>query len=129
MSGTPITYNESVVLAQSARFSAGRTARAADPARAAVPPAEYFACDATARWLATEVPERAGGGRRVALQFPDAWLGDARLVCSLLRERVPPRTELIVLGDTSYGECCVDEVAAAHTEADAVVHYGRSCLR
>lgn len=35
---------------------------------------------------------------------------------------------LYILGDTSYGTCCVDEVAAEHVDADVVVHYGRSCL-
>ncbi|KAF2020867.1 diphthamide biosynthesis protein [Aaosphaeria arxii CBS 175.79] len=35
---------------------------------------------------------------------------------------------LFILGDTSYGSCCVDEVAAEHVDADALVHYGRSCL-
>ena len=38
----------------------------------------------------------------------------------------PPR--LFILGDTSYGACCVDEVAAEHVDADVVVHYGRACL-
>lgn len=38
----------------------------------------------------------------------------------------PPK--LYILGDTSYGTCCVDEVAAEHVDADVVVHYGRSCL-
>lgn len=33
-----------------------------------------------------------------------------------------------ILGDTSYGSCCVDEIAAEHISADVVVHYGRSCL-
>ncbi|KAI5287098.1 Diphthamide biosynthesis protein 2 [Ascosphaera aggregata] len=36
--------------------------------------------------------------------------------------------QLFILGDTSYGECCVDEIAAEHVEADVVVHYGRACL-
>ena len=35
---------------------------------------------------------------------------------------------LYILADTSYGACCVDEVAAEHADADVVVHYGRSCL-
>ena len=35
---------------------------------------------------------------------------------------------LTILGDTSYGACCVDEVAAEHCDAEVVVHYGRSCL-
>jgi diphthamide biosynthesis protein 2 len=33
-----------------------------------------------------------------------------------------------ILADTSYGSCCVDEIAAEHVEAEVVVHYGRSCL-
>lgn len=35
---------------------------------------------------------------------------------------------ITILADTSYGACCVDEVAAEHCAADVVVHYGRSCL-
>jgi diphthamide biosynthesis protein 2 len=36
--------------------------------------------------------------------------------------------KLCILGDTSYGACCVDEIAAEHVDAEVVVHYGRSCL-
>lgn len=36
--------------------------------------------------------------------------------------------QLFILADTSYGTCCVDEIAAEHVSADVVVHYGRSCL-
>lgn len=36
--------------------------------------------------------------------------------------------KLYILADTSYGACCVDEVAAEHVNADVVVHYGRACL-
>lgn len=38
------------------------------------------------------------------------------------------RRRLYILADTSYGACCVDEIAAEHIDADVVVHYGRSCL-
>jgi len=38
------------------------------------------------------------------------------------------RVRLYILADTSYGACCVDEIAAEHISADAVVHYGRACL-
>lgn len=37
-------------------------------------------------------------------------------------------TKLTILADTSYGSCCVDEIAAEHVDADALVHYGRACL-
>jgi diphthamide biosynthesis protein 2 len=36
--------------------------------------------------------------------------------------------KLFILADTSYGACCVDEIAAEHVDADVVIHYGRSCL-
>ena len=38
------------------------------------------------------------------------------------------RHRLSILADTSYGACCVDEIAAEHGDAEVVVHYGRSCL-
>lgn len=39
-----------------------------------------------------------------------------------------PNVKLYILADTSYGSCCVDEIAAEHINADVVVHYGRACL-
>ena len=39
-----------------------------------------------------------------------------------------PEEKLCILADTSYGSCCVDEIAAEHVDADVVVHYGRACL-
>lgn len=99
------------------------------------------------------------GYRRVALQFPDAMLPDAPVVCCLLTTLAkggeggahpppppPPATQnngdidhsgegqrerdvlFFIIGDTSYGSCCVDEVAAQHLAADCVVHYGPACL-
>ena len=37
-------------------------------------------------------------------------------------------TRVFVLADTTFGSCCVDEVAAAHHAADAIVHFGRACM-
>lgn len=42
--------------------------------------------------------------------------------------QVASEETLTILADTSYGACCVDEIAAEHVNADVVVHYGRSCL-
>jgi diphthamide synthase subunit DPH2 len=94
------------------------------------------AIDETAAFLA------AVGATRVALQFPDELLsqspGVVRALTAALRKQPAGTTDggsaaagaarLAVLGDTSFGACCVDEVAAAHMPADAVVHYGPSCL-
>jgi len=64
--------------------------------------------------------------KKVALQFPDDLLVDAPNVASLLTERL--ENEVFILGDTTFGSCCVDEVAAAHMNADAVVHFGHHCF-
>lgn len=85
------------------------------------------------------------GYRRVALQFPDDQLKDAPQVCQWLMAQSRIRQDeqqaeqddgtapsivplFFVIGDTSYGSCCVDEVAAQHLNADLVVHYGHACL-
>lgn len=100
---------------------------------------------------------RQGKWKRIALQFPDSMLVDAPRVFERLRDGLrsarlqdPPLEEalseklsleenslpdehaaeesLCILADTSYGACCVDEIAAEHCSAEVVVHYGRSCL-
>ncbi|EDQ87073.1 uncharacterized protein MONBRDRAFT_33491 [Monosiga brevicollis MX1] len=69
---------------------------------------------------------RAEPFHRVALQFPDHLLSFAGRVYDALRERT--EASLFLLGDTSFGECCVDEVAAEHAGADLIIHFGHSCL-
>lgn len=64
--------------------------------------------------------------KRVALQFPDELLWCSVKVVSYLSGNTSAR--YFILGDTSYGSCCVDEVAAQHAEADCIIHFGRSCL-
>ena len=98
---------------------------------------------------------RKGKYHRVALQFPDELLPDAPKVIQLLDVRLkvesepfetgknlandlaqldidarqsPSEARLYILADTSYGACCIDEIAAEHVDADVVVHYGRACL-
>ncbi|RFU76984.1 diphthamide biosynthesis 2 [Trichoderma arundinaceum] len=77
-----------------------------------------------------------GGWRRVALQFPDHMLVDAPRVVEVLKQELESASagegardwRICILADTSYSACCVDEIAAEHTNADVVVHYGRTCL-
>ncbi|XP_015926252.1 2-(3-amino-3-carboxypropyl)histidine synthase subunit 2 [Parasteatoda tepidariorum] len=66
------------------------------------------------------------GFSKVALQFPDSLLGDAASVALKLEDLT--NKEIFILGDTSYGSCCVDEVAAEHVSADAIIHFGHACL-
>ncbi|TSL34573.1 2-(3-amino-3-carboxypropyl)histidine synthase subunit 2 [Bagarius yarrelli] len=64
--------------------------------------------------------------KQVALQFPDELLVDCVAVSSAIERKTQAKT--YILGDTTYGSCCVDEVAAEHVRADCIVHYGRACL-
>ncbi|KAF7290668.1 2-(3-amino-3-carboxypropyl)histidine synthase subunit 2 [Mycena indigotica] len=70
----------------------------------------------------------AGDYKRIALQFPDELLHESVPIYRQLKAGLGASRELYVLADTSYGSCCVDEVAAQHVEADAVVHYGYACM-
>ncbi|KMT00943.1 hypothetical protein BVRB_9g222090 [Beta vulgaris subsp. vulgaris] len=81
---------------------------------------------------------------RVALQFPDELLKDSIKVVRVLREKLRALRKcdddggeslverkdvgLYVMADTTYGSCCVDEVGAAHINAECVVHYGHTCF-
>ncbi|KAG6148556.1 Diphthamide biosynthesis protein 2 [Claviceps purpurea] len=75
---------------------------------------------------------RAGGWKRIALQFPDAMLVDAPRVVQTLEAQLcedgDESRRIHILADTSYSACCVDEIAAEHADSDVVVHYGRTCL-
>ncbi|KAJ1932522.1 Diphthamide biosynthesis protein 2, partial [Linderina macrospora] len=68
----------------------------------------------------------SGSYTKIALQFPDELLADSTAVAHALTERTGAK--IFILADTSYGSCCVDEVASEHYSADLIVHYGRTCL-
>jgi diphthamide biosynthesis protein 2 len=81
----------------------------------------------TAAWIVEH------GFQRVALQFPDHFVhrGPATAVSLsrlLTQSPLSHPTDLFVLADTTQNPLCVDEVAAAHANADALVHYGPSDL-
>lgn len=69
-----------------------------------------------------------GNFKRIALQFPDELLCHSVPIYRLLKSKAGDGHDVYVLADTSYGSCCVDEVAAQHVDADLIVHYGHACL-
>ncbi|XP_053131581.1 2-(3-amino-3-carboxypropyl)histidine synthase subunit 1 isoform X2 [Hemicordylus capensis] len=83
-------------------------------------------------------PADAGGGSSssgsssapapvaVALQMPEGLL---MFACTLvdIMERFTG-AEAVVMGDVTYGACCVDDFTARALGADFLVHYGHSCL-
>ena len=77
--------------------------------------------DRAAEWI------KRGNFCRIALQFPAGQISLAPEIIESLQQRIPINRDLFVLGDTSYGDCCVDEVGAEHYGADCVLHFGYSC--
>jgi 2-(3-amino-3-carboxypropyl)histidine synthase len=39
-----------------------------------------------------------------------------------------PNIDIVVLGDVTYGACCIDDYTARALGCDMIVHYGHSCL-
>ena len=70
---------------------------------------------------------RQSKAKRVALQLPEGLLMFA-LVLSDILEKFADLEECFVLGDVTYGACCVDDFSAFALGADFLVHYGHSCL-
>lgn len=81
--------------------------------------------------------------KRIALQFPEGLLMFAIPIAELLRKftalfdnnaedrnECPNYTELdvVIMGDVTYGACCVDDYTARALKVDLLVHYGHSCL-
>ncbi|KAK4878417.1 hypothetical protein RN001_010923 [Aquatica leii] len=64
--------------------------------------------------------------KKVCLQFPDYMLTDASEVAKSLQNRL--QQTVYILGDTAYESCCIDYIAAAHVEADAIIHFGPVCF-
>ncbi|XP_024050133.1 2-(3-amino-3-carboxypropyl)histidine synthase subunit 1 [Terrapene carolina triunguis] len=63
---------------------------------------------------------------RVALQMPEGLLMFACTIADII-ERFTG-AEVVVMGDVTYGACCVDDFTARALGADFMVHYGHSCL-
>ncbi|KAI6655202.1 Diphthamide biosynthesis protein 1 [Oopsacas minuta] len=62
----------------------------------------------------------------VALQFPEGLLMYGCVISSIIHKFTSAET--LILGDVTYGACCVDDFTARALGADMLVHYGHSCL-
>ncbi|CAD5216742.1 unnamed protein product [Bursaphelenchus xylophilus] len=69
---------------------------------------------------------KRGSFQRVALQLPDSLLKYAYEVATDIEEK--SGAKIYILADTSYRNCCVDVIAAEHSNCDALIHYGEACL-
>mmetsp|Transcript_4523 Transcript_4523/g.9599 ORF Transcript_4523/g.9599 Transcript_4523/m.9599 type:complete len:468 (-) Transcript_4523:70-1473(-) len=68
--------------------------------------------------------------RHVALQLPEGLLMYACSLGDILKAFTEPGCceRISILGDVTYGACCVDDLSAEALGCDLLVHYGHSCL-
>jgi len=69
---------------------------------------------------------RREGCRRVGLQMPEGLLMFSIRLCEIIETFTEADT--VILGDVTYGACCVDDFTASALGVDLLVHYGHSCL-
>ncbi|KAJ8280792.1 hypothetical protein GJAV_G00059020 [Gymnothorax javanicus] len=69
---------------------------------------------------------RQAKSKRVALQLPEGLQMFACVIADIIESFTEADT--VVMGDVTYGACCVDDFTARALGADFMVHYGHSCL-
>ncbi|MFH4977528.1 hypothetical protein AB6A40_004237 [Gnathostoma spinigerum] len=62
----------------------------------------------------------------VALQFPEGLLLYSCAIADILHKYAG--CETLIMGDITYGACCVDDYTARALGCDLLIHYGHSCL-
>ncbi|KAK4115748.1 Diphthamide biosynthesis protein 1 [Canariomyces notabilis] len=70
---------------------------------------------------------RTLGAKRVALQMPEGLLLFATTISDILTQFCPG-IETLIMGDVTYGACCIDDYTARAMGCDLLVHYAHSCL-
>ncbi|POR32338.1 Diphthamide biosynthesis protein 1 [Tolypocladium paradoxum] len=70
---------------------------------------------------------RSSGASKVALQMPEGLLLFATTISDILTQFCPG-IETLIMGDVTYGACCIDDYTARAMGCDLLVHYAHSCL-
>ena len=70
---------------------------------------------------------RSTGAKKIALQFPEGLLLFATTISDILTNFCPG-SETLIMGDVTYGACCIDDYTARALGCDVLVHYAHSCL-
>ena len=69
---------------------------------------------------------RKHGASRVALQMPEGLLIYSLVISDILEQFC--QVETVVMGDVSYGACCIDDYTARALDCDFIIHYAHLCL-
>ncbi|KAF4997036.1 hypothetical protein FGRMN_4124 [Fusarium graminum] len=70
---------------------------------------------------------QTSNSKRVALQMPEGLLLFATTISDILTQFCPG-IETLIMGDVTYGACCIDDYTARALGCDLLVHYAHSCL-
>jgi len=70
---------------------------------------------------------RSSGAKMVALQMPEGLLMFATTISDILC-RFCPGIDTMIMGDVTYGACCIDDYTARALGCDLLIHYAHSCL-
>jgi 2-(3-amino-3-carboxypropyl)histidine synthase len=70
---------------------------------------------------------RSAGSKKIALQFPEGLLLFATTISDILSQFCKG-IETLIMGDVTYGACCVDDYTARALGCDLLIHYAHSCL-
>lgn len=69
---------------------------------------------------------RKHSAKKVALQMPEGLLLYSCIIADILEQFTG--VETLIMGDVSYGACCIDDFTARALGCDFLVHYAHSCL-
>ncbi|KZT55063.1 hypothetical protein CALCODRAFT_455817 [Calocera cornea HHB12733] len=69
---------------------------------------------------------RKNEAKVVGLQMPEGLLMFACLISDIVERFTGALT--VIMGDVTYGACCIDDYTAVALGCDMLVHYGHSCL-
>lgn len=64
--------------------------------------------------------------KTVALQMPEGLLLFATTIADIIKEFTGAET--VIMGDVTYGACCIDDLTAKALGVELLIHYGHSCL-
>lgn len=69
---------------------------------------------------------RSSGATRVCLQLPEGLFRFAPVLADAVQTFA--EAEALVMGDVTYGACCVDDFGAALNHCQLLIHFAHSCL-
>lgn len=70
---------------------------------------------------------RKSNAKRIALQMPEGLLIYSCVISDIIQQFCPG-TDTVIMGDVTYGACCIDDFTATALDCDFLVHYAHSCL-